>query len=139
MKDALERARRRIRTDGVMPYVYGLWVRRHFQRAGLIVVLGWPFPDVDNRGTIEVGNCAFFPGVRLECWPGASIRIGTGTYLNRNCEIVAGREVAIGRDCKIARDVLIMDTDQHALPGGSDNAMVAPVRIGDEAWIGARA
>jgi acetyltransferase-like isoleucine patch superfamily enzyme len=63
--------------------------------------------------------------------------IGNGTYLNRNTEIVAARSVTIGRDCKIARDVIIMDTDQHELP---DSGMIAkPVRIGDQVWIGSRA
>ena len=97
----------------------------------------WPFPSVDNRGRIEVENCAFFPGVRLECWPGATLRIGNGTYLNRNTEVVAGQQVTIGRDCKIARDVIIMDTDQHPLPGGA-GLIAQPVTIEDRVWIGAR-
>ena len=45
--------------------------------------------------------------------------------------------MTIGRDCKIARDVLIMDTDQHPLPG--TDLVVAPVVIEDRVWIGARA
>jgi acetyltransferase-like isoleucine patch superfamily enzyme len=95
-------------------------------------------PTVDNAGgRIEVGNCAFFSGVRIECWKGAVIRIGTGTYLNRGVEIVAGGSVTIGRDCKIARDVIIMDTDQHALPNGE--LEIRSVEIGDRVWIGARA
>jgi serine acetyltransferase len=53
----------------------------------------------------------------LECWPGAGIVIGNGTYLNRHTEIVAALSVTIGRDCTIAHDVIIRDTDQHALPG----------------------
>jgi len=65
------------------------------------------------------------------------IRIGSGSYLNRNTEIVAAASVEIGRDCKIGRDVLIMDTDQHALPGRALD--VRPVVIEDRVWIGARA
>ena len=122
-----------------MSHLLGLWLRRRFQRAGIIVVRGgWPFPSVENHGgRIEVDNCTFFSGVRLECWQGAMIRIGNGTYLNRNAEIVAAQSVIIGRDCKIARDVIIMDTDQHPLPDGSLRADA--VSIGDRAWIGARA
>jgi acetyltransferase-like isoleucine patch superfamily enzyme len=75
--------------------------------------------------------------VRLECWQGGFIRIGNGTYLNRNTEVVAATSVSIGRDCKIARDVIIMDTDQHALPGAELEA--APIVIEDRVWIGARA
>jgi len=132
-----EQVRRRLSKSGVGAHLLGLWLRRHFQRAGIIVVQGWfPFPAVDNRGRIEVENCAFFPGVHLECWKGAQIQIGNGTYLNRNAEIVAARSVTIGNDCKIARDVIIMDTDQHPLPSGE--LVARPVVIQDRVWIGSR-
>jgi acetyltransferase-like isoleucine patch superfamily enzyme len=133
------RLRRRLHDEGVWSHLFGLWLRTRFQRAGIIWVHGgWPLPTIDNHGgRIEVGNCAFFSGVRLECWRDALIRIGTGTYLNRNVEIVSAQSVVIGRDCKIARDVIIMDTDQHALPGRP--LSVRPVTIGDRVWIGARA
>jgi acetyltransferase-like isoleucine patch superfamily enzyme len=136
---AWPRLRRRLQQEGLWSHVFGLWLRTKFQRAGVIWVHGgWPLPTVDNRGgRIEVENCALFSGVRLECWPGAIIRIGNGTYLNRNVEIVSAESVTIGRDCKIARDVIIMDTDQHALPGA--RLVIKPVAIGDRVWIGARA
>jgi acetyltransferase-like isoleucine patch superfamily enzyme len=120
-------------------HLLGLWLGRRFQQFGIVTVAGgWPFPEVDNRGgRIVVGNCGFFSGVRLECWRNATIRIGTGTYLNRNTEIVAAESVTIGRDCKIARDVMIMDTDQHPIPGAA--LVVRPVTIEDRVWIGARA
>jgi acetyltransferase-like isoleucine patch superfamily enzyme len=92
---------------------------------------------VHNLGRIEVDNCAFYTGVRIECGLGATIRIGNGTYLNRGVELVAAQEITIGRDCKIARDVIIMDTDQHALPNGE--IVTRPVTIEDRVWIGARA
>jgi acetyltransferase-like isoleucine patch superfamily enzyme len=136
---ALHKARRRLQSDGLLSYLVGLWLRRRFQRAGrLIVHGGWPLPSVENKGgRIEVGNCGLFNGVRFECWAGATIRVGDGTYLNRGAEIVAAQSVSIGRDCKIARDVIIMDTDQHELPG--QGLLVAPVVIEDRVWIGARA
>ena len=73
----------------------------------------------------------------LECWRGARIAIGNGTYLNRNTEVIAGRKVTIGRDCMIAWDVIIMDTGQHGIGGASPVAK--PVRIGDRVWIDCRA
>jgi acetyltransferase-like isoleucine patch superfamily enzyme len=135
----LARATRRLRSGGIAGHLLGLWLRRRFTRAGIVVsVPGWPLPAVVNKGgRIEVENCAFFPGVRLECWRDATLRIGNGTYLNRNVEVVATRHVAIGRDCMIARDVLIMDSDQHPLPGRG--LVSRPVVIGDRCWIGARA
>ncbi len=120
-------------------HLLGLLLRLKLRRAGILIVMGgWHLPEIDDRGgRIEVGSCAFFPGVRLECWRGAQIRIGGGTYLNRNTEIVAAESVTIGRDCKIGRDVLVMDTDQHALPGAE--LRIEPVVIEDRVWIGARA
>src|SRR5919202_6980070 len=90
---------RRIRQYGVFGHLLGLWLRPQFQRAGVLLVRGGlPLPVIDNRGgRIELGNCALFSGVRLECWDGAHIRIGTGTYLNRGVEIVAAGSVTIGR------------------------------------------
>jgi acetyltransferase-like isoleucine patch superfamily enzyme len=138
MRDLVSRVRRRLRTGGVIGHLLGLWLRRSFRQAGIVLVVGgWPLPTVENHGgSIDVGNCAFFSGVRLECWPGAVIRIGTGTYLNRNVEIVAAHSVTIGRDCKIARDVIIMDSDQHPVP--SRGLIARPVTIEDRVWVGAR-
>jgi acetyltransferase-like isoleucine patch superfamily enzyme len=135
----IRRVTRRLRRAGLLDHLLGLWLRRRFQRAGILVVRpGWPLPHVENHGgRIEAESCAFFPGVRLECWRGATLRIGNGTYLNRNTEVVAAGSVTIGRDCMIARDVLIMDTDQHALPGRE--LVVRPVVIEDRVWIGSRA
>jgi acetyltransferase-like isoleucine patch superfamily enzyme len=45
--------------------------------------------------------------------------------------------VYIGADCKIGRDVIIMDTDQHSVDG--DNMQVKPVCIEDRVWLGSRA
>lgn len=139
LPELVRRAKWRLRKDGVVSLLIGGLLRSRFQQAGLLVVKGgWPWPSVDNYGgRIEIGNCALFSGVRFECWSGASIRIGNGTYLNRGTEIVAGQSVSIGRDCKIARDVIVMDTDQHALPGLG--LTCSPVQIDDRVWIGARA
>lgn len=137
--DRLARLQRRFATQGLRSHFLGLLLRRHVQRAGILVVPGgWSLPTIENLGGhISLGNCALFTGVRLEVWAGATLSIGTGTYLNRNTEVVAAQAVKIGRDCKIARDVLIMDTDQHALPGAT--LVAAPVTIEDRVWIGARA
>ena len=118
---------------------WGWMLSFRFTRAGwLACAPGFPKPRVRNLGGIlEAGNCLFYPGVRLEIGRDARLSIGTGTYLNRNTEVIAWKNVSIGRDCMIGWDVLIMDTDQHPLPSrGLDNR---PVRIGDRVWIGARA
>ena len=104
---------RRFSSYGVAGHVLGLLVRPCFQKAGILIVRGgWPLPAVDNRGgRIEVGNIGLFSGVRLECWPGARISIGTGTYLNRNTEIVAA---TFNMDVEIC-NTLVPDGNQRAL------------------------
>ncbi|HKW60261.1 MAG TPA: acyltransferase [Candidatus Dormibacteraeota bacterium] len=118
---------------------WGWLLSFRFTRAGwLTCAPGFPKPRVRNLGgVLEAGNCLFYPGVRLEVGKGGRLAIGTGTYLNRNTEVIAWSDVFIGRDCMIGWDVLIMDTDQHPLPGRDLNNQ--PVRIGDRVWIGARA
>lgn len=134
-----QRVVQRLRKHSLLSLLLGLFLRFRFTRAGLIVrEPGLPTIKVRNfGGRIEVANCTFYPGVRLECWRGARISIGNGTYLNRNTEVIAQREVTIGRDCKIAWDVVIMDTDQHGI--GNAPPVAKPVRIGDRVWIGCRA
>lgn len=133
------RLSRRLRTGGVRGLLLGLLLRARLPGRGLVTVMGgWHLPEIDDRGgSIVVGRCAFFPGVRLECWRNARIEIGDGTYLNRNTEIVALGSVTVGRDCMIGRDVIVMDSDQHALPGQA--LAIEPVVIEDRVWIGARA
>lgn len=132
------RVRQRLRKASIASHLRGMWLRRQFSRAGIVVVTpGRPGVRVKNQGTIEVENVTFFSGVRLECWRGARIVIGNGTYLNRNTEIIAGSEVRIGRDCMIAWDVVIMDTDQHGIRGAAP--LAKKITIGDRVWIGCRA
>jgi len=117
----------------------GLWLRRHFQAAGLILALpGGRLPTIKNRGgRIEIESCSFEPEVRVELSPGATLRIGKGTYLNRNVRIVVAEAVTIGRGTKIGWDVVIMDTDLHGHSGLP--AVQKPVVIEDNVWIGCRA
>lgn len=130
---------RRAFAVGLLDLFLGLCIRRSFARAGVLKVTpGWPLPKIMNSGGhIEVSDCRFFPGVRIECWKGAVVKIGKGTYLNRGTEIVAASAVSIGADCKIARDVIIMDTDQH--PVGQAEMLLKPVVIEDRVWLGSRA
>jgi acetyltransferase-like isoleucine patch superfamily enzyme len=95
-------------------------------------------PVVLNRGgEIHVESCSFEPNVRLELYPGATLHIGKGTYMNRNVHVVAAESVQIGENVKIGWDVVIMDTDLHGKFG--QMAKSKPVVIEDDVWIGCRA
>lgn len=67
--------------------------------------------------------------------PGAVVRLGERSFLNRRTEICCQQRVDIGAGCAIAWDVTITDTDYHQV---GDRPVSAPVRIGDRVWIGAR-
>ena len=82
----------------------GLLLRRHFSGvSGLLLALpGGARPVIKNRGgNIIVESGTFEPGIRLEVYSGATLRIGKGTYLNRNVNIVVAEAVTIGRGVKI--------------------------------------
>lgn len=132
-------AMKRIVAEGLIDLLLGFCLRSSISRAGIILVTpGWPLPRIVNKGGyIEASYARFFPGVRIECLKGAVVTIGRGTYLNRNTEIVAFGSVTIGNECKIARDVIVMDTDQH--PVGNNSLKIKPVSIEDRVWIGSRA
>lgn len=67
---------------------------------------------------------------------GAVIEIGDGTFVNHRTELVAHERVRLGRDCLLAWDVLVLDSDSHSVDGAAPSA---PVTIGDRVWIGCRA
>jgi len=120
-------------------YVLGSLLRHRCASAGAVARLrGWPGPRIEQgEGEIHVGAVGLYPGVHLKCAPGGVIRIGDGTYLNRNTRVYAEQEVSIGADAMIAWDVIITDTSGFGeRPGVGE---VEPVHVGDRAWIGAKA
>ncbi len=120
-------------------YALGALLRSRCTTAGAIARLrGRPTPVIDTGGgEIHLGDVGLYPGVQLRAIPGATIRIGDGTYVNRNTLVYAEREVSIGKQAMIAWDVIITDTPGHGeCPGVGD---AQPVVIGDGAWIGAKA
>lgn len=138
MGEYLDRIRKRFQRHSLWEHVVGLWFSRKLTRHGIIVVTGGrPLPKVLNDGgSIICDNCQFYSGVRMEIGKGAELRIGKGTYLNRNTLVVAKSLVSIGEECRIAWDVVIMDSDQHPVPGKEMEDK--PVTIGNRVWIGCR-
>ncbi|MGE0600067.1 MAG: DapH/DapD/GlmU-related protein [Dehalococcoidia bacterium] len=122
---------------GLWPVVAGLLIRRKFNKKSVILWAGGrPMPRIENHGRIEASSCAVWSGVRLEVAPCATLFIGKGTILNRDTVIVCHDSVEIGANCKISYQVIIMDSDEHQVPGSPQ--MTAPIRIEDDVWLGAR-
>lgn len=138
LKNFFWRVRKRLSKHSIREHLAGLWFSRKFTEHGILVVSdGRPFPRViNNGGIIKAENCQFYSGVRMEIGNNGKLFIGNGTYINRNTLIVVEDNISIGRDCKIAWDVIIMDSDLHPL--NSDHVIHDPVTIEDKAWIGCR-
>ncbi|KQP49270.1 hypothetical protein ASF44_01230 [Pseudorhodoferax sp. Leaf274] len=108
----------------------------------------WPFANTERasliigrgaRLSVHGGNFAFKSGAYVELFDNAQLRVGGGDgYISRGVSIECRREITIGAGVAISNDVIIRDTDSHALTD-SARPMTQPVTIGDHVWIGARA
>ena len=129
----------RIQKYSIWQYLAGFWFSKSFDSSGYLVVTGGsPRPKVIHKGgKLLAGNCQFYSGVRIEVGARGTLIIGNGTYINRNTLIVCEDRVEIGKNCKIAWDVIIMDSDLHPI---DDSTPITnkPVRIEDGVWIGCR-
>jgi acetyltransferase-like isoleucine patch superfamily enzyme len=83
------------------------------------------------------------PVVLRTLQPGAVLVVGRGTGISGG-SFCAARSLRIGQRCLIGADVVIADTDFHAVEparrdAGWDAIGCAPVHVGDDVFIGARA
>jgi acetyltransferase-like isoleucine patch superfamily enzyme len=125
-------------------------------RLGQRLVLGYdaypPRPGIAERGTsgaliwlIQQGSTfetegvvAIAQGVQISIGGGGHVRIQDGTSINANTRILCTDSIEIGRRCAISWSVHIIDFDGHQI-GDPPQPSTAPIRIGSDVWIGARA
>jgi acetyltransferase-like isoleucine patch superfamily enzyme len=92
---------------------------------------------------LELGAGALLePGVWLTAPAPARIRIGAGTFLNRNVMIAAIELVEIGAHCMFANGCVVTDADHrfddpHRPVTWQGFTSRGPTRIGDNVWCGA--
>lgn len=132
--------------------------RRHGMQIGRdIVWLGMPILTVAPNSTLAIGDRCLIcsrasqtalgvshPVILRTLRPGAQLRIGLGVRMS-GTTICAAEQVTIGDRCVIGADVIIADTDFHALdpvlrasPADAAHATVRPVAIGPDVFIGGR-
>jgi acetyltransferase-like isoleucine patch superfamily enzyme len=94
-----------------------------------------------DGGTISIGKgTSIGQNVIIEA-KGGSIVIGENIFLGTGCIIVSKERIEIGSNCQIAEYVVIRDQD-HATssrPIKSAGFKTAPINIGEDVWIGAKA
>ena len=76
-------------------------------------------------------------GTTIEVLSGGSLETGFFT-MNSGSVLIAAKRGQLGNDVMIARNVVIYDSDFHAL-GAESDVSAAPVVIGDHVWIATNA
>jgi acetyltransferase-like isoleucine patch superfamily enzyme len=117
----------------------------HFMRAGAFV--RWPVEgnvlEMLREGRLELGEGALLePGVWLTGPAPARIRIGAGSFLNRNVMVAAVELVEIGEHCMFANGCFVTDGNhrfddpEKPVPWQGFTSK-GPTRVGDNVWCGA--
>jgi acetyltransferase-like isoleucine patch superfamily enzyme len=120
-----------------------LWWRAAGMRVGAGTKLprlevNWPHQVSFGRDcVVEPDVCIKFDGI----WAaGPSVVFEDGCFVGRGCEFNISRGVRIGRGALIASGCKFIDHDHGykdlAVRIGSQPPLVAPIAVGDEAWLG---
>ncbi len=128
--------------DKIGQLIRARWQLRSCNSVGLRVrVIGRVI--IENYGTLSIGERTRFRAsqipVELATGPEGELIIGDRTYINNGVSIGASCSVTIGQNVAIGPLCLIMDSDYHDLNDHSLPGKSAPVKIGDNVWLGARA
>ncbi|MCI4671014.1 MAG: acyltransferase [Bacteroidia bacterium] len=117
------------------------WRLRRVNELGKIVFTRKK-PTILNSGTIKIGNLVRIWSnvnrVRLAVGKGAELTIGANTRLN-GPTISVSHKVHIGKNCRIAPHVIIMDSDFHDVNDRLAEGKGGSIVIKDGAWVATRA
>ena len=101
-------------------------------------------PSVLRRALLRLGGMRIGDKVwGLErCWiESARVSIGTGSAVNAGCWFEGAGRIEIGEDVGLGPEVMVLTSTHPIEPGGKlrRRQEYRDVRIGDGAWVGARA
>ena len=84
-----------------------------------------------------LGDTSLCYKATIEIKKDATVTIGSA-YINTGAVILAAKEINIGKEVLISREVFIYDSDHHPLldDNGNQTNPSRPVTIGDHVWIG---
>ena len=121
--------------------------RIHWELARRGAFARWPLEgnvlEALREGRLEVGEGALFePGVWITAPGDARVKIGEGTFLNRNVMVAAQDLVEIGAHCMLANGCFVSDAshrfdDPQRPITWQGFETKGPTRIGDNCWLGA--
>jgi acetyltransferase-like isoleucine patch superfamily enzyme len=84
-------------------------------------------------------GCAIDDGTTLAVYRGGRLSLGAGCFVGHHATLAARERVELGAGTFLAELVSVRDHDHAAgLPPSSGEVDVTPVRIGADAWLGAK-
>lgn len=92
---------------------------------------------IGKKASFEADYFRTYGGTYISIAEGAILKLGTG-FINNNSKIICFEKIIIGNDVKISEDVMIRDSDNHAIIR-EGYKKTSPITIGNHVWIGARA
>jgi acetyltransferase-like isoleucine patch superfamily enzyme len=121
--------------------------RIHWEMARRGAFARWPINgnvlEAMREGRLQVGRHTLFePGVWITAPGSARVRIGSGTFLNREVMIAALSLVEIGDHCMFANGCFLTDANHRfddpttPVPWQGFTSK-GPTRVGDNVWCGA--
>ncbi|MEL6132498.1 MAG: acyltransferase [Bacteroidota bacterium] len=122
-------------------YLLSRWRLRRCTSLGKIVFTRKK-PTILNQGELRIGSIVRIWSnvnrVRLAVGKGAVLYIGDNTRLN-GPTISVSNKVWIGKNCRIAPHVIIMDSDFHDVTNRLATGKGGEIIIKDDAWVATRA
>lgn len=77
-------------------------------------------------------------GCKIVVHDSGILKINDNTYFNENARVHCRKMISVGRNCAIAWNTNILDTDIHAIQYSKDNTNVDKnIQIGNNVWVGA--
>lgn len=130
---------------GVRRRLWSMWYRFRYQRVGFgpgCDIRQGCFCVLGAEGEMRVGEKAILDR-RFTAEVSGLLKIGDRVIFGHSCTLAAMQEIEIGADTMIGEMVSIRDHD-HAFadldrPIREQGAVIAPVSIGRDVWIGGKA
>lgn len=118
-----------------------LWATAVFRWAGArsaVVTVDGLHPVLVTGGSIKCGRlllrCKSIP-IEVGAAKNGSLVLGERVFINSGATVVATHSIVVGDNCLIGDLVAIFDTNHHLLEPSRPRRF-APVRVGDNVWVG---
>ncbi len=91
----------------------------------------------ENATFVINGKVNHTYGATIEIHKDAEINMGR-TFINSGAVIISGKNITIGEEVLVSRNVMIYDADHHKIldENGNETNPAKPTIIGNHVWIG---